>query len=205
MTHIACSANSTGNSGGPLIDSGGCLIGINTAIYSPTGANNGVGFAIPVDIVKSSVAQIIAYGKVRTAWLCRKMPYRWYGEVRSGGRAVQTLRMSTGDALRDFGRSLVSHALQLRWWCWTRTWTTLVTPPPGSANAPFSPRGEAGPFPGTCSLLVYKPALSFTHGKCSMQRPSPSPSPSPWCPGDSTCAGHLVRSRPVLGGPGHQG
>lgn len=53
-----------GNSGGPLLDSGGCLIGINTAIYSPTGANNGVGFAIPVDIVKSSVAQIIAYGKV---------------------------------------------------------------------------------------------------------------------------------------------
>ena len=34
-----------GNSGGPLLDSGGCLIGINTAIYSPTGANNGVGFA----------------------------------------------------------------------------------------------------------------------------------------------------------------
>ncbi|KXZ47606.1 hypothetical protein GPECTOR_34g765 [Gonium pectorale] len=53
-----------GNSGGPLLDSGGCLIGINTAIYSPTGANNGVGFAIPVDIVKSSVSQIIQYGKV---------------------------------------------------------------------------------------------------------------------------------------------
>ncbi|EFJ46216.1 trypsin family, partial [Volvox carteri f. nagariensis] len=53
-----------GNSGGPLLDSGGCLIGINTAIYSPTGANNGVGFAIPVDIVKSSVGQIIQYGKV---------------------------------------------------------------------------------------------------------------------------------------------
>ncbi|KAG2485564.1 hypothetical protein HYH03_015729 [Edaphochlamys debaryana] len=53
-----------GNSGGPLLDSGGCLIGINTAIYSPTGANNGVGFAIPVDIVRGSVTQIITYGKV---------------------------------------------------------------------------------------------------------------------------------------------
>lgn len=53
-----------GNSGGPLLDSGGCLIGINTAIYSPTGANNGVGFAIPVDVIKSSVNQIIEYGKV---------------------------------------------------------------------------------------------------------------------------------------------
>jgi S1-C subfamily serine protease len=53
-----------GNSGGPLLDSGGCLIGINTAIYSPSGANSGVGFAIPVDVVKSSVEQIITFGKV---------------------------------------------------------------------------------------------------------------------------------------------
>ena len=38
--------------------------GINTAIYSPSGANTGVGFAIPVDIVRSSVDQIVAYGRV---------------------------------------------------------------------------------------------------------------------------------------------
>lgn len=53
-----------GNSGGPLLDSGGCLIGINTAIYSPSGANSGVGFAIPVDVVNSSVQQIIEHGRV---------------------------------------------------------------------------------------------------------------------------------------------
>jgi len=53
-----------GNSGGPLLDSGGELIGINTAIYSPSGANAGVGFAVPIDILKSSVAQIIKFGKV---------------------------------------------------------------------------------------------------------------------------------------------
>jgi len=53
-----------GNSGGPLLDSRGSLIGVNTAIYSPSGANSGVGFAIPVDVVKSSVDQIIKYGKV---------------------------------------------------------------------------------------------------------------------------------------------
>jgi hypothetical protein len=53
-----------GNSGGPLLDSSGCLIGINTAIYSPSGANSGVGFAIPVDVVRSSVDQIIAFGRV---------------------------------------------------------------------------------------------------------------------------------------------
>lgn len=40
-----------GNSGGPLLDSSGNLIGINTAIYSPSGASSGVGFSIPVDTV----------------------------------------------------------------------------------------------------------------------------------------------------------
>lgn len=53
-----------GNSGGPLIDSGGDLIGVNTAIYSASGANSGVGFAIPVDAVRGSVEQIITSGKV---------------------------------------------------------------------------------------------------------------------------------------------
>ena len=41
-----------------------CHAGINTAIYSPSGANSGVGFAIPVDIVRSSVDQIIKFGRV---------------------------------------------------------------------------------------------------------------------------------------------
>jgi S1-C subfamily serine protease len=52
-----------GNSGGPLLDSGGRLIGINTAIYSPSGANAGIGFAVPVDTVNRIVPQIIK-GKV---------------------------------------------------------------------------------------------------------------------------------------------
>jgi S1-C subfamily serine protease len=43
-----------GNSGGPLLDSSGDLIGMNTAIYSPSGASAGVGFAIPIDSVKFS-------------------------------------------------------------------------------------------------------------------------------------------------------
>ncbi|XP_002973741.2 protease Do-like 1, chloroplastic [Selaginella moellendorffii] len=53
-----------GNSGGPLLDSSGNLIGINTAIYSPSGASSGVGFSIPVDTVAGIVDQIIKYGKV---------------------------------------------------------------------------------------------------------------------------------------------
>jgi S1-C subfamily serine protease len=52
-----------GNSGGPLLDSAGRLIGINTAIFSPSGAYAGVGFAIPVDTVNRVVPQLIANGK----------------------------------------------------------------------------------------------------------------------------------------------
>jgi S1-C subfamily serine protease len=52
-----------GNSGGPLLDSAGRLIGINTAIYSPSGASAGVGFAVPVDTVNRVVPQVIATGR----------------------------------------------------------------------------------------------------------------------------------------------
>jgi 2-alkenal reductase len=52
-----------GNSGGPLLDSAGRLIGVNTAIRSPSGGSSGVGFAIPVDLVNRIVPQLIARGK----------------------------------------------------------------------------------------------------------------------------------------------
>lgn len=52
-----------GNSGGPLIDSAGRLIGINTAIYSPSGSSSGIGFSIPVDNVNRVVPQLIAKGR----------------------------------------------------------------------------------------------------------------------------------------------
>ena len=52
-----------GNSGGPLLDSAGRLIGINTMIYSPTGASAGIGFAVPVDTVNRVVPQLISRGK----------------------------------------------------------------------------------------------------------------------------------------------
>ncbi|HXK11676.1 MAG TPA: trypsin-like peptidase domain-containing protein [Vicinamibacteria bacterium] len=53
-----------GNSGGPLLDSSGRLIGVNTAIYSPSGASAGIGFAVPVDTVSRVVPQLIAHGRV---------------------------------------------------------------------------------------------------------------------------------------------
>ncbi|WP_413701940.1 S1C family serine protease [Psychromonas sp. KJ10-10] len=52
-----------GNSGGPLLDSAGRLIGINTAIYSPSGAYAGVGFSVPVDTVNRVVPQLISHGR----------------------------------------------------------------------------------------------------------------------------------------------
>ena len=53
-----------GNSGGALVDTHGNLVGINTAIYSKTGGNHGIGFAIPVSSARSIMEQIIKYGTV---------------------------------------------------------------------------------------------------------------------------------------------
>jgi 2-alkenal reductase len=55
-----------GNSGGPLLDSAGRLIGVTTAIISPSGSNAGIGFAIPVDVVNRIVPQLIQSGRVPT-------------------------------------------------------------------------------------------------------------------------------------------
>jgi 2-alkenal reductase len=53
-----------GNSGGPLLDSAGRLIGVNTAIFSPSGASAGIGFAVPVDVVNRVVPQLIQSGRM---------------------------------------------------------------------------------------------------------------------------------------------
>jgi S1-C subfamily serine protease len=58
-----------GNSGGPLLDSAGRLIGMNTAIFSRSGAWSGVGFAIPVDTINEIVPQLIRHGKIARAGL----------------------------------------------------------------------------------------------------------------------------------------
>ena len=55
-----------GNSGGPLLNSLGQLVGVNTAIYSPSGVNSGIGFAIPVNTVKRIVPELITFGRVQT-------------------------------------------------------------------------------------------------------------------------------------------
>ena len=58
-----------GNSGGPLLDSAGRLIGVNTAIFSPSGSSSGIGFAVPVDTVNRIVPQLIRQGEITRAGL----------------------------------------------------------------------------------------------------------------------------------------
>ncbi|MGN7439308.1 MAG: DegQ family serine endoprotease [Alcanivorax sp.] len=58
-----------GNSGGPLFNMSGEVIGINTAIFSPTGGSVGIGFAIPSALAKPVINQIIKYGRTRRGWL----------------------------------------------------------------------------------------------------------------------------------------
>jgi serine protease Do len=58
-----------GNSGGPMFNTTGEVIGINTAIYSPTGGSVGIGFAIPASLARPVIDQLKKYGKVRRGWL----------------------------------------------------------------------------------------------------------------------------------------
>ena len=58
-----------GNSGGALINENGNLVGINSKIFSKTGAYQGIGFAIPSNLVVQIVSELIQYGKIRTTWI----------------------------------------------------------------------------------------------------------------------------------------
>lgn len=58
-----------GNSGGPMFNIRGEVIGINTAIFSPSGGSVGIGFAIPADMAKPVISQLIEYGRTRRGWM----------------------------------------------------------------------------------------------------------------------------------------
>jgi serine protease Do len=113
-----------GNSGGPLIDLQGRVVGINTAIASQTGGSNGIGFAIPIDLAKVVLAQLIDHGAVERGWigivmgkltpeLARSFGYRGSDGVlvddidpkgpgaKAGLRAGDIITALDGRALRD--------------------------------------------------------------------------------------------------------
>ena len=68
-----------GNSGGPLLDSHGQVIGINSAIYAPTGTTAGIGFAIPINTARRVAEDLIKYGRVRRATLGAEGRALWPG------------------------------------------------------------------------------------------------------------------------------
>lgn len=85
-----------GNSGGPLLDSAGRLVGINTAIYSPSGSSAGIGFAIPVDTFRGIVDQIITTGRVTRPVLGVVLAPDNTAAAQLGVRGVLVLRVPAG-------------------------------------------------------------------------------------------------------------
>ena len=84
-----------GNSGGPLLDSSGRLVGVNTAIFSPSGAFAGIGFAVPVDTVTRLVPQLINHGRIAQAGIgITLIPDRYNAQLGVDGVAI-------GDVLPD--------------------------------------------------------------------------------------------------------
>ncbi|MGD2119272.1 MAG: trypsin-like peptidase domain-containing protein [Chromatiales bacterium] len=94
-----------GNSGGPLLDSAGRLIGINTAIYSPSGAYAGIGFAVPVDTVNRVVPELIAKGKYTRPTLGIEISQEINEKLleQFGVEGVLVLRVSPGSIAEQAG------------------------------------------------------------------------------------------------------
>src|SRR5262249_55261089 len=76
-----------GNSGGPLFDQSGRVIGIDSAIYSPSGGSVGIGFAVPSNLAKNVVAQLRAHGTVSRGWLGVQMQEMTPGLAKAVGLA----------------------------------------------------------------------------------------------------------------------
>ncbi len=94
-----------GNSGGPLLDSAGRLIGVNTQIASPTGANAGIGFAVPADVVNRVVPDLIRYGRVIRPGL---------GVIVATDHAARQLGLKSGVLLVDVPKDSAAAAAGLR-------------------------------------------------------------------------------------------
>lgn len=93
-----------GNSGGPLLNSLGQLVGVNTAIYSPSGASSGIGFAIPANTVKKVVPELIVYGEVQTPILgITPIPQAEYYSQLWGVKGLVVLEVLPGSIPEQLG------------------------------------------------------------------------------------------------------
>ncbi|MEZ5895596.1 MAG: Do family serine endopeptidase [Parvularculaceae bacterium] len=117
-----------GNSGGPLFDMNGKVVGVNTAIYSQTGGSVGVGFAVPADLAESVVDQLLQFGETRRGWLgvsIDEVTPRLAGELgfdRPQGAVVSVVRPNSpalnagvqpNDVILDFNRQPVNSVRDL--------------------------------------------------------------------------------------------
>jgi putative serine protease PepD len=101
-----------GNSGGPLLSEQGRVIGVNAQIHSESGGNEGVGFAIPSNTVRSVVTQLIAHGKAQHAYLGVSLDSTASNALVAGvksGTPAKTAGLKTGDVVTGFdGKSISS-------------------------------------------------------------------------------------------------
>ncbi|HLP10159.1 MAG TPA: trypsin-like peptidase domain-containing protein [Opitutaceae bacterium] len=92
-----------GNSGGPLLDSAGRLIGVNSAIRSPSGASAGIGFAIPVDAVNWVVPELISFGKLRRPSVDLEVANPYIARRLGIGEGLLVLDITPGGAAEKAG------------------------------------------------------------------------------------------------------
>jgi putative serine protease PepD len=106
-----------GNSGGPLLDANGRVVGMNAQIASDTGANSGIGYAIPVETVKQIADELIANGKVEHPYLGVGIEDADNGarlvEVRSGSPAAEA-GLRQGDVVTEVAATEIGSADELR-------------------------------------------------------------------------------------------
>jgi serine protease Do len=119
-----------GNSGGALVDTQGRLIGINTAIYSRSGGNQGIGFAVPSNLARNVIDSLLKYGKVNRGYLGAvvqelnpdlaeefKVPDDQQGALISEllpGSAAEKAGLKTGDIITAVNGKAVSDPMSLR-------------------------------------------------------------------------------------------
>jgi len=108
-----------GNSGGPLVNSAGQVIGINTLIFSPSGASAGIGFAIPSDTIVNIAEQIIKYGEARIPFIGVEMGENRtdivgvYIENAMEGYPADEAGIKSGDIITEFDGAVVQTPFEL--------------------------------------------------------------------------------------------